>query len=136
MIAVYSFEHSMPGPSAVEQRESIIEVAKTKHGTLQRERENNNNSPRARYGSSEPKQKRHEESVFSDVRCCVTALYKHQCVLKIAVFYVIHASIQTSSECRFLSPHQQSQRGPKENISFLLSAPNSDQIVVYLLSLT
>lgn len=130
MIVVYSFEHSMPGPSAVELRERVMEVAKTKHGTLQRERESNT-SPRARYGSSEPKQKRHEESTFSDVRCCVTALYTHQCVL-----YVIHASIQTSSECRFLSPHQQSQRGPKENISFLLSAPNSDQIVVYLLSLT
>lgn len=125
----------MPGPSAVEQRERVMEVAKTKHGTLQKERESNT-SPRAGYGSSEPMQKMYEESVLSDVRCCITALYKHQCGLKIAVFYVIHASIQTSSECPFLSPHQQSQKGPEENISSLLSAPDSDQRVIYLLSLT
>lgn len=38
MIVVYSFEHSMPGPSTVEQMEKAMEVSKTKHGTLQKEK--------------------------------------------------------------------------------------------------
>lgn len=38
MIVMYSLEHSMPGPSTMEQRERVMEVAKTKHGILQRER--------------------------------------------------------------------------------------------------